>query len=161
MFKVSIITATYNSASTVHNTMNCIQQQDYPNVEHIVVDGLSTDETLEIVRSFPHVAKIISEKDNGIYDAMNKGIAIAEGDIIGILNSDDVYVDNHVISTVASVFENEKVDVCYADLQYVQYQNINKVVRTWKSGKFSKRSFYLGWMPMISPSPRVPALQAA
>jgi len=147
MLKVSIITATYNSASTIRDTMNCIRQQDYPDIEHIIIDGLSNDETLNIVNSFPHVAKIVSEKDAGIYDAMNKGISLANGEIIGILNSDDVYIDNQVISTVASVFEDERVDLCYADLQYVQYQNINKVVRTWKSGNFSKRSFYLGWMP--------------
>jgi len=147
MLKVSIITATYNSASTIRDTMNCIRQQDYPDIEHIIIDGLSNDETLNIVNTFPHVAKIVSEKDAGIYDAMNKGISLANGEIIGILNSDDVYIDNQVISTVASVFEDEKVDLCYADLQYVQYQNINKVVRTWKSGNFSKRSFYLGWMP--------------
>jgi glycosyltransferase involved in cell wall biosynthesis len=145
--KVSIITATYNSAASIRNTMNCVREQDYPDIEHIIVDGLSQDETLEIVRSFPHVAKIISEKDTGIYDAMNKGISLASGEIIGILNSDDIYIDNHVISTIASVFENDKVDLCYADLQYVQHHNINKVVRTWKSGHFSKRSFYLGWMP--------------
>src|SRR5882724_5341375 len=145
--KVSIITATFNSEATIRNTMNCIREQDYPDIEHIIVDGLSQDETLKIVGSFSHVAKVISEKDTGIYDAMNKGISLAGGEIIGILNSDDIYVDDHVISTIASVFENDKVDLCYADLQYVQHQNINKVVRTWRSGHFSKRSFYLGWMP--------------
>ncbi|MBS1596792.1 MAG: glycosyltransferase [Bacteroidetes bacterium] len=145
--KVSIITATFNSEATIRNTMNCIREQDYANIEHIIVDGLSQDGTLKIVGDFPHVAKVISEKDKGIYDAMNKGISLAGGEVIGILNSDDVYVNNHVVSTIASVFENEQVDLCYADLQYVQHQNINKVVRTWKSGHFSKRSFYLGWMP--------------
>jgi len=145
--KVSIITATYNSAATIRNTMNCIQEQDYPAIEHIVIDGCSDDNTIDIVRSFPHVDKIISEKDAGIYDAMNKGIASATGEIIGILNSDDVYTDNHVVSVIASVFENNEVDVCYADLQYVDQHNMNKVVRTWRSGNFSSRSFYWGWMP--------------
>lgn len=147
IMKVSIITATYNSAATIRNTMNCIQEQDYPAIEHIVIDGCSDDNTIDIVRSFPHVDKIISEKDAGIYDAMNKGIASATGEIIGILNSDDVYTDNHVVSVIASVFENNEVDVCYADLQYVDQHNMNKVVRTWRSGNFSSRSFYWGWMP--------------
>ncbi len=145
--KVSIITATYNSAATVSDTLTCVQQQDYPDIEHIIIDGGSKDDTLKIVDRFSHVAKIISEKDDGIYDAMNKGISFATGEIIGILNSDDVYSNNHVISEVVSAFENDAVDVCYADLQYVQQNDTSKVVRTWKSGKFSEKSFYWGWMP--------------
>ncbi len=145
--KVSIITATYNSAATVSDTLTCVQQQDYPDIEHIIIDGGSKDDTLKIVNRFSHVAKIISEKDDGIYDAMNKGISFATGEIIGILNSDDVYSNNHVISEVVSAFENDAVDVCYADLQYVQQDDTSKVVRTWKSGKFSEKSFYWGWMP--------------
>ena len=145
--KVSVITATYNSGATVQNTLSCIRNQDYPDIEHIIIDGLSHDNTLAIVHSFPHVTKVISEKDSGIYDAMNKGITIASGDVIGILNSDDIYDNDHVISTIASVFENENIDICYADLQYVRKQDINKVVRTWKSGRFTGNSFYWGWMP--------------
>jgi len=145
--KVSIITVTYNSEATIRNTLSCIAQQDYPDIEHIIIDGLSDDSTLKIVQNFPHVAKVISEKDEGMYDAMNKGIATASGEIIGILNSDDVYANNEVISTVVSAFNNDKADVCYADLQYVNQQNLDKVVRTWKSGNFSGKSFYWGWMP--------------
>ncbi|HTQ65524.1 MAG TPA: glycosyltransferase family 2 protein [Puia sp.] len=145
--KVSIITATYNSAATVNNTLSCIQFQDHPDIEHIIVDGLSSDDTLKIVNRFPHIAKIISEKDEGIYDAMNKGIRCASGEIIGILNSDDVYTDEHVLSTIASVFENKEIDACYADLQYVRQNDSSKIVRTWKSGYFSGDSFYWGWMP--------------
>ena len=145
--KVSIITATYNSEATVQHTLDCIRRQDYPSIEHIIVDGLSQDHTLQIIHSFAHIAALISEKDEGIYDAMNKGISRASGNIIGILNSDDMYVDDAVISTIAEVFADEKVDVCYADLQYVQAADDAKVVRTWKSGPVSKRSFYYGWMP--------------
>jgi len=147
MLKISIITATYNSAATVENTLNCINSQSHPLIEHIIIDGFSTDNTLEIVKRFPHVHTIISERDSGIYEAMNKGIAIATGDIIGILNSDDVYVSKDVLSNVANVFEDDHIDVCYADLQYVQANNTSKVVRKWKSGSFSEKSFYLGWMP--------------
>jgi glycosyltransferase involved in cell wall biosynthesis len=145
--KVSIITATYNSEKTIADTLECIRHQDYPMIEHIIVDGLSQDRTLEIIHSFAHVSTLVSEKDEGLYDAMNKGISRASGDIIGILNSDDMYVDNTVISTVAEVFKNEKVDACYADLQYVQAMDGSKVVRTWKSGPVTKRSFHYGWMP--------------
>jgi len=145
--KVSIITATYNSEATVQHTLDCIRRQDYPSIEHIIVDGLSRDHTLQIIHSFAHVSELISEKDEGIYDAMNKGITRASGNIIGILNSDDIYVDDSVISTVAAVFADKQVDACYADLQYVQAADETKVVRTWKSGPVSKRSFYYGWMP--------------
>jgi len=147
MMTVSIITATYNSAATVHNTLTCVRDQNYEAIEHIIIDGSSKDNTIEIVRNFPHVTKIISEKDGGIYEAMNKGIAFASGDIIGILNSDDIYVDENVISGIASVFNDDTIDVCYADLQYVHLHNVNKIVRTWKSGHFSGKSFHWGWMP--------------
>ena len=147
MLKFSIITAAYNSADTIKDTLLSVQQQDHESIEHIIVDGLSSDDTLTIVKQFPHVAKLISEKDKGIYDAMNKGIQSATGDIVGILNSDDVYVGEEVISAVAKIFEDPAIQTCYADLQYVQPDNLNKVVRTWKSGNFSKRNFYYGWMP--------------
>lgn len=145
--KVSIITATYNSALTVRDTLKCIRDQDYAGIEHIIVDGASTDSTLEIANEFAHVSKIISGKDKGIYDAMNKGIAAATGEVIGILNSDDVYVGPHIISMIAKTFSDQDIQTSYADLQYVQQDNLNKVVRTWKSGNFSRRNFYYGWMP--------------
>lgn len=145
--KISIVTATYNSARTVRDTLQCVRDQQYPEIEHIIVDGLSKDETLEIVKEFPHVSYVISEKDKGIYDAMNKGIAAVSGDVVGILNSDDIYVNGQVISKVMKAFANPEVDVVYADLQYVRADNLNKVTRTWKSGSFSKKKFYYGWMP--------------
>ena len=145
--KISIITATYNSAATVKDTLRCIQQQDHPDIEHIIVDGRSTDNTLAIAAGFPHVAKIVSEKDKGIYDAMNKGIAAATGEVIGILNSDDIYMDASVLSTIAQVFADPAVKTAYADLQYVQQEDTDKIIRTWKTGTFHQKNFYYGWMP--------------
>jgi len=145
--KISIITATYNSATTVRDTLNCIASQQYANIEHIVVDGLSKDNTLEIVKEFPHVAKVISEKDKGIYDAMNKGVQLATGDIIGILNSDDFYTGPSILAKIAAAFEDPAVEAVYGDLQYVKQDNVQVVTRTWKSGKYQKRYLYYGWMP--------------
>jgi glycosyltransferase len=147
MRKISIITTTYNSAKTIRDTLNCIKQQDYPLIEHIIVDGNSIDDTLKIVAEFSHISKIVSEKDNGIYEAMNKGIFLATGDVIGILNSDDIYSSDSIITTIANEFEDESIDVVYADLQYVKHNNFNRVVRTWKTGKLNRKSFYYGWMP--------------
>ncbi|HWK05451.1 MAG TPA: glycosyltransferase family 2 protein [Puia sp.] len=145
--KISIITATYNSAATVKDTLISVRQQDYPDVEHIIVDGQSSDNTLEIISGFPHIAKVISEKDKGIYDAMNKGVALATGEVIGILNSDDIYTHPSVLSTVARAFADTKVMTCYADLQYVHPDNLNRAIRTWRSGPFKRKNFYNGWMP--------------
>ncbi|MHA4808325.1 glycosyltransferase family 2 protein [Flavitalea flava] len=145
--KISIITATYNSAATLNDTLVCIQGQDHPDIEHIIVDGRSTDDTLAIIRGFPHITKVVSEKDKGIYDAMNKGISLATGEVVGILNSDDIYMDSGIISLVAEVFEDPDVKTVYADLQYVQQDDLNKVIRTWRTGVFDKKNFYYGWMP--------------
>jgi glycosyltransferase len=147
MKKISVITATYNSAATVADTLQSVRDQDYENIEHIIIDGLSVDNTIQITRGFPHVSTVISEKDNGIYDAMNKGVNTATGEIIAILNSDDVYYHKSVLSLVMKAFENPSIDVVYGDMQYVRQNNLNKVTRTWKSGNFSKKKFYYGWMP--------------
>jgi glycosyltransferase len=142
---LSLITATYNSAPLVSSCLRSVQSQPIP-VEHIIIDGGSKDATLETVRSFPHVAKVISEPDHGIYDAMNKGIALATGDVVGILNSDDFYADNQVLERVAHVFTDPSVDSCYGDLQYVT-PDATKVVRHWTAGQMHERSFFWGWMP--------------
>src|ERR1700683_5451172 len=113
--RFSIITATYNSGGTVVDTLRSVQQQSHPDIEHIIVDGGSTDNTLEIVSGFGHVTKSISEKDGGIYDAMNKGISMAEGEVIGILNSDDVYINDGVIARVEREFSDPNVQATYAD----------------------------------------------
>jgi glycosyltransferase len=144
--KISIITATYNSAATVRNTLESIREQDHPDIEHIIMDGRSTDDTLAIAAGFPHIAKIVSEKDQGIYDAMNKGIRAVTGDVVGILNSDDIYADPSVLSLIAGVFSDPAVMTAYADLQYVHQQDLNKVIRTWRSGPFYSKRFYYGWM---------------
>jgi glycosyltransferase involved in cell wall biosynthesis len=144
---VSIITVTYNSAATIAETMRSVEEQDYPHIEHIIVDGLSTDNTVNIVERYTHTAKVISEKDDGIYHAMNKGIQAATGDIIGILNSDDIYIDNKVISKIVHKFEDSSVQSCYADLQYMDALNTEMITRTWKSGNYKVGSFYWGWMP--------------
>jgi glycosyltransferase len=145
--KISVITATHNSASTVKDTLTCIRQQDYPDIEHIIVDGISTDQTVDIVKGFPHVGKLVSEKDSGIYDAMNKGIRLATGEVIGILNSDDVYIDATVLSAVAAAFADPAVMTLYADLQYVHPMDLGSIRRTWVTGPFKKKNFYYGWMP--------------
>jgi glycosyltransferase involved in cell wall biosynthesis len=144
---VTIITSTFNSAKTVAHTMRSVEMQDYPLIEHIVVDGLSKDDTLKIVQSFPHLSHFISEKDEGIYDAMNKGIQESTGDIVGILNSDDVYADSTVISRIAGVFADPAIQACYADLQYMDAQEGSRVTRTWKSEQHKPKSFHWGWMP--------------
>ncbi|HEY4109850.1 glycosyltransferase family 2 protein [Puia sp.] len=145
--KISIITATYNSAATVADTLDCISRQDHSDIEHIIVDGGSTDSTLEIVRRFPHVAKVVSGKDKGIYDAMNKGIRLATGEVVGILNSDDIYTDEKVLSAVGGAFSDAAVMTVYADLQYVYPDDLSRVQRTWKTGRFKRKNFYYGWMP--------------
>ncbi|HEY8894181.1 MAG TPA: glycosyltransferase family 2 protein [Niastella sp.] len=145
--KISIITATYNSAATVRDTLTCIASQQYPNIEHIIVDGVSKDNTLAIVGEFSHIAKTISEKDKGIYDAMNKGVQLATGEVIGILNSDDFYTNTEVLAKVAAAFNDPTVEAVYGDLQYVKADNTNVVTRTWKSGRFKKKNLYYGWMP--------------
>jgi glycosyltransferase len=145
--KISIITVTYNSAATLKETLRSVQFQDYPNIEHIVIDGNSQDQTVQIIKSFPHITKWISEEDHGLYDAMNKGVRFATGDIIGILNSDDLYAHTKVLSRVAERFMNSNIDALYGDLHYVNALNTNKVVRVWKSGKFKRSNFIFGWMP--------------
>lgn len=145
--KISIITATYNSAATVRDSLTCIAGQQHPFIEHIIVDGLSKDNTLEIVREFSHVAKVVSEKDKGIYDAMNKGVQLATGEIVGILNSDDFYTGPSVLAKVATAFEDAAVEAVYGDLQYVKATNLDTVIRTWRSGHYKKKFLYYGWMP--------------
>lgn len=127
--------------------MESVRSQDYGNVEHILVDGASTDGTVDVIKQFPHVAGWISEKDSGLYDAMNKGLGMVTGDIVAILNSDDIYADHTVISRVCEIFIREQTDSVYGDLQYVANGDTNKVVRTWKSGSFNRQNFYYGWMP--------------
>ena len=146
--KISIITATYNSADTVEDTIKSIVGQTYPNVEYIIVDGGSTDGTLDIVNRYKdRITRVISEKDNGIFDAFNKGIALTTGDIVGILNSDDFYADSSVIQNVADKFKSSSVDTVYGDLVYIDPQDTSIVRRLWRAGEYQKSKFKTGWMP--------------
>ncbi len=145
--RVSIITATYNSAATVADTLHSIQKQTYPAIEHIIIDGQSKDNTLQIVSGFKHVQHVVSENDEGIYDAMNKGIAIASGDIIGILNSDDFYERENVIEQVVQIFNTTKCDAVYGDLVFVDSVQTNKIYRRWIAGGYNEELFLKGWMP--------------
>lgn len=127
--------------------MASVSSQTYPHIEHIVIDGNSTDDTLRIVNQFQHIHLCISEKDEGIYFAMNKGIEIATGEVIGILNADDVYAHIDVLRNVMELFEDQSVDAVYGDLDFVDPNDISRTTRSWRSGHFNKESFYDGWMP--------------
>ena len=145
--KFSIITVSYNAASTIGDTLKSIADQSYNSIEHIIIDGASSDNTAEIVANFPHVALYVSEKDKGIYHAMNKGIELATGDVIGILNADDVYSHHEVLHNVAELFNDSSVDAVYADLYFVDSADTRKVKRKWRSGSYKVNDFYWGWMP--------------
>ena len=150
--KVSLITVSYNSASTIADTLKSVQFQTYQDIEYIVVDGNSSDGTIEIVKQFLDasqglVTKFLCERDKGIYDAMNKGLAMATGDIIGVLNSDDFYCSNDVIEEVVRAFQQNNTDCLYGDLNYVDPIDTSKIVRKWRSGSFRKENFLKGWMP--------------
>ena len=146
--KISLITVSYNSDKTIEKTFNSVRIQTYSNVEYIVIDGNSSDNTLNIIKKNQDIiSKWISEKDKGIYDAMNKGISLATGDIIGILNSDDFYFDKNVLKKVADCFNKYKVDSVYSDLIYVNKDKLDKIDRFWKSGKYKRSNFLYGWMP--------------
>lgn len=149
--KISIITATWNSSATLRYTMLSVLSQSYPNIEHIIVDGGSTDRTMDIVHELAPRYKgklhYISEKDRGLYDAMNKGIAMATGDVVGILNSDDFYTNSDVLSTVASAFEDGDIDAVYGDIHYVHDSDLQKCTRYYSSKLFHRRWMRLGFMP--------------
>jgi len=145
--KVSIITVTYNSAATLADTLRSVQQQDHPDIEHVLVDGGSKDDTVGIIKSFPHVTKWVSEKDNGLYDAINKGIGMAGGDIVGILNSDDFFPSNDVVSKIVRAFDENSVDAVFGDIAFVRPVNLDKVIRHYSSRKFTPKRFAYGYMP--------------
>jgi glycosyltransferase involved in cell wall biosynthesis len=146
--KITIITVCWNSAKTIADTVKSVDEQTYHDIEHIIIDGKSTDNTVEIVKSVGgRVTSIVSEEDDGLYDAMNKGIAKATGDIIGILNSDDVYADKSVVAQVVSAFELHDVDAVYGDISFVREDDVSAVVRVWRSSPYVEKSFLSGWHP--------------
>ena len=145
--KISIITVSFNSAKTIKETIESILIQDYNNIEYIIIDGGSSDETIDIVKSYgKKISYFISEKDNGIYDAMNKGIKVATGDIVGILNSDDFYPNSFVLSNVARSFEKYNCDAVYGDLVYVKAKDPTQIKRYWQAGNYNTSKIKNGWM---------------
>jgi glycosyltransferase involved in cell wall biosynthesis len=146
--KVSIITVCFNSAKTIRGTIESVLSQDYPDIEYIVIDGGSSDETVSIVSEYSdRISTIVSERDRGIYDAMNKGIALANGDIVGMLNSDDVYINKHAVSDLIRELQEKNTDSVYADLVIVDPLDLNKVMRYYDSSYFTPNKFRFGWMP--------------
>ncbi len=150
--KISIITATYNSGATLKSSMLSVLHQSFQNIEYVIIDGNSTDETLELVKQhqiqFPQIDfKIQSEPDSGIYDALNKGVQLATGEVIGFVHSDDILAENQTLSMLVNQFKKENLDGIYGDLQYVDRNNIASVSRYWKSNLFNASLLKKGWMP--------------
>jgi glycosyltransferase involved in cell wall biosynthesis len=148
LLNLTVITVTYNCARSIRVCLDSVAQQSYPNRKHVVVDGASTDGTLGILQSHrAQIETLLSEPDHGIYDALNKGIANATGEVIGLLHADDLYASDQVLATVAAVFENPNVQAVYGDLQYVSRVDVSRVIRHWRAGEFSQAKLARGWMP--------------
>ena len=146
--KVSIITVSFNSAKTIADTIESVLSQEFPQIEYIIVDGDSKDGTVEIIKQYQdRISHWVSEKDQGMYDAMNKGMAMATGDVIGILNSDDVYMNTQVVSELMELMQSKRAQVVFADLILVDQDNPQKVLRYYDSGHFHPNKFKYGWMP--------------
>lgn len=146
--KISIITAVYNNVRTIDDCIQSVLGQTYSDIEYIIIDGGSRDGTVdEIKKHERHIAKFISEPDKGMYDAMNKGIRMASGDVIGFLHGDDLYANNKVLETVAGRMDSNNIDSCYGDLLYVRRDNIKKTVRYWKSCPHQDGLIQQGWIP--------------
>lgn len=144
---VSIITPTFNSAATLRDTLDSVRRQNYPALEHIIVDGGSTDGTLALMSEFDGRLQVLSEPDRGLYDAINKGLRLAKGDIVGVLNSDDFYSHDAVISRIVALMNLHNADAAYGDLCYVAAADTRRIVRYWRSGEYRPGKFLYGWMP--------------
>lgn len=147
--KISLITVVYNAVATLPDTIRSVQQQDYSEIEYLVIDGGSSDGSADVIQAHQDVIDYwVSEPDRGIYDAMNKGLHRATGEIIGFLNADDVFAHDHVLSDVAEALSKEEIDLCFSDLVYVDQFNPDKEVRYWKSSAYEgARQFLYGWVP--------------
>ena len=144
--KISIITVSYNAERTIERCIQSVISQNYKDIGYIIIDGGSTDGTVSIIEKYKkHIQFLVSEPDRGIYDAMNKGIAVAQGDVIGILNADDFFADDHVLSDIATAFTNHNTDIVYGDLDYIKLDG--SVSRKWRTGQYKKGMFNHGWMP--------------
>ena len=143
--KVSIITITYNAENTIFNSLNSVFSQSHKNIEHIIIDGGSKDTTLKTCKNFPHISKIVSEPDKGVYDAFNKGLKLATGDIIGFLNADDVFYNENSVQEIVYAFSNNETDIVYGNLDYINEQG--KVIRNWISKPYEKGLMKKAWMP--------------
>ena len=147
--KVSIITTCYNREKTIAQAIESVLAQDYPNIEYIVVDGESTDNSLEVIRSYgSRISKIISERDSGMYEAINKGIKAATGEIVGLLHSDDFLIHNHIITEIVERFKETSADIVYGDGLFVDAGQTDKVIRDWCSGNYRRWKVRLGWLPL-------------
>ncbi|MEZ9330293.1 glycosyltransferase family 2 protein [Vibrio breoganii] len=146
--KVSIITATYNSAKTISDTLRSLEEQTYQDIEYIIIDGASNDNTLEVIQSqCSRVSTVISENDKGIYDALNKGIKAATGDVVGFLHSDDLFAYPEAVQDIVDTFLKNDSQAVYADLEYVSKDDTDKTVRLWTSGDYARNDLKKGWMP--------------
>lgn len=159
LMKISIITVCFNSAGTIADTMRSVASQTHREIEHIVIDGASTDDTLKLVRQYgAHVATLVSEPDRGIYDAMNKGLSLATGDVIGFLNSDDIYADPQTLDRIAQAFQGLAIDAVFGDLVFVDPRDTQSVVRYWRATPHRPGACASGWMP---PHPTLYVRQSA
>ena len=149
--KITVVTATYNSARTLRDTLESVLSQTYGDMEYILTDGGSTDGTLDLVREyeprFQGRMRWVSEPDGGIYDAMNKGIRMATGEVVGLLNSDDVFCDAHVLEDIAACFDARQVDCVYGNLLFCRDNDLDRIVRIWKGSPYSEGAFMRGWHP--------------
>ena len=146
--RISVITAVYNRVDTIADALDSVRAQTWPHIEHVVIDGASKDGTTQLLEARKDTIDVfISERDKGIYDALNKGIANATGDVVGFLHADDLFASNDILEKVAKLFEDPSVGAVYGDLVYVKKEDVSKVVRYWKSGGFSKAKLARGWMP--------------
>jgi glycosyltransferase involved in cell wall biosynthesis len=146
--KITVITPTFNSANTILANLASVKNQKYKNLEHIIIDNKSVDGTLNLIKKQNDKRiKIVSEQDNGIYDAINKGIKLAKGEIISILHSDDKYYNNHTLLNIINNFEDRNIDIIYGDLLYTKKNNLNKIIRYWKSTNYIQGMFFKGWSP--------------
>lgn len=145
---ISVVTATWNCAKTLPDCIASVARQNYTNIEHVIVDGDSTDGTIEVInKHIDQIAKFKSERDKGIYDALNKGIQLATGNVVGFLHADDLYASDDVLSKIAQAFEDPTVCAVYGDLEYVSRHDTSKVIRRWQSRTFKQGDLRWGWMP--------------